>query len=89
MCEVHIPLAVTEITKTVKRMDVVVQFGKGLSIARCSRSQMAGTQCLSVRVCTVTTFQEVSDGFSIEGNLEYDYLLYERTKFGINSRCDC
>ena len=23
--------------------------------------------------------QEVSDGFSIEGNLEYDYLLYERT----------
>ena len=33
--------------------------------------------------------QEVSDGFSIEGNLEYDYLLYERTKFGINSRCDC
>ena len=33
--------------------------------------------------------QEVSDGFSIEGNLKYDYLLYERTKFGINSRCDC
>ena len=33
--------------------------------------------------------QEVRDGFSIEGNLEYDYLLYEITKFGINSRCDC
>ena len=33
--------------------------------------------------------QEVRDGFSTERNLEYDYLLYERTKFGINSRCDC
>ena len=22
-------------------------------------------------------------------SLKYDYLLYERTKFGINSRCDC
>ena len=33
--------------------------------------------------------QEVSDGFSIKGNLEYDYLLYERLKFGTNSRYDC
>ena len=33
--------------------------------------------------------QEVRDGFSIERNLEYDYILYERNKFGIYSRCDC
>ena len=34
--------------------------------------------------------QEVSDGFSNEGNIwSTIYLLFERTKFGTNSRCDC
>ena len=33
--------------------------------------------------------QEARDGFSIERNPEKDYILYEGTKFGINSRCDC